>query len=112
MIASYWSMRGGSITDCKVEGRVGRKVRLSETQLNGTSFRLKRIDEEPLTPWDIDIVHFDDCRFDDNTTVNGYQMKDWVALAATPRPPNSSAIPAKQVAPSVPQYEYVDDDGF
>lgn len=112
MIASYWSMRGGFITDCRVEGRIGRKVRLTETRLHGTSFRLKRIDEEPLTPWDTDIVDFDDCEFDDGTTVNGYHMKDWVALAATPRPANPAAIPAKQVAPTTQPYDYVDDDGF
>ena len=92
VIASFWSMNGGNITGCSVEGHIGRKVRLSGTRLNGTRFKLKRIDAEPLTPWDKDFLHFDDCAFDKETTINGYSMEDWVALADSPPPPAGSDV--------------------
>jgi len=86
MIASFWSMKGGYITNCNVEGRVNRQVRLSRTNLRGTTFKLKQIDGSPITPLDKHIIYFDNCTFDANTKVNGFPMHEWVALAESDLP--------------------------
>lgn len=86
MVASFRSMRGGFITNCNVEGRVNRQVRLTGTNLKGTTFRLKQIDGSPITPWDKHIIRFDNCTFDAATKVNGFPMQEWLALAEVEPP--------------------------
>lgn len=98
IIASNWSMNRGRIINCRIEGRVGRKVRMTDTRLAGTKFKLKRIDGLELTPWDKDIVHFDDCDYDDGTTINDHSMAEWLALAAQPRPPDKDLEPFRTYA--------------